>query len=63
MIVPLGIEEGEHALLEPNVKPFDIAGNAMKGWAMIAPEGTKDDDQLKDWNQRAVKFVGKLPGK
>ena len=35
----------------------------MKGWAMVAPEGVEGDDQLKEWIQRAVKFVGKLPGK
>jgi TfoX/Sxy family transcriptional regulator of competence genes len=63
LIVRLGDEQGEEALLEPNVKPFDITGKAMKGWAMVMPDGIEDDDQLKGWIQRAVKFVGKLPGK
>jgi hypothetical protein len=54
---------GEEAMLEPHVKPFDITGKAMKGWAMVTPEGIEDDGQLKGWIQRAVKFVGKLPGK
>jgi TfoX/Sxy family transcriptional regulator of competence genes len=63
LIVRLGDEQGEDAMLEPHVKPFDITGKAMKGWAMVTPEGIKDDDQLKGWIQRAVKFVGKLPAK
>ena len=63
LIVRLGDEEGEAALLEPHVKPFDIAGRAMKGWAMVAHEGIEGDDQLKRWIQRAVKFVGELPRK
>ena len=63
MIVRLGEEEGEEALLESHIKPFDISGRAMKGWAMVTPEGIEDDDQLKVWIQRATKFVGKLPGK
>ena len=63
LIVRLGNEQGEDALLEPHVRPFDITGKAMKGWVVVAPEGIEDDDQLKDWIQRAVKFVGKLPGK
>jgi TfoX/Sxy family transcriptional regulator of competence genes len=63
LIVRLGDEQGEEALLEPNVKAFDITGRAMKGWAMVRPEGIEDDDQLKGWIQRAVKFVGKLPAK
>ena len=63
LIVRLGDEQGEDALLEPHVKPFDITGKAMKGWAVVEPEGIEDDDQLKDWIQRAVRFVGKLPAK
>ena len=63
LIVRLGPDEGEVALLEPHVKEFDITGKAMKGWAMVEPEGVENDDQLKDWIQRAKKFVGKLPGK
>jgi hypothetical protein len=35
----------------------------MKGWAMVVPEGIEDDDQLKGWIQRAVKFVGKMTPK
>jgi hypothetical protein len=35
----------------------------MKNWVLVEPDGIEDDDQLKDWIQRAVKFVGKLPGK
>jgi len=63
LIVRLGDEQAAAAFLEPHVKPFDITGKPMKRWAMVAPEGVKDDDQLKEWIQRAVKFVGKLPGK
>jgi TfoX/Sxy family transcriptional regulator of competence genes len=63
LIVRLGPEEAEAALRETHVKEFDITGKAMKGWAMVEPEGTRDDDALKDWVQRAVRFVGKLPAK
>jgi hypothetical protein len=35
----------------------------MKGWVLVAPQGVKDDDQLKGCVQRAVEFVGKLPAK
>jgi hypothetical protein len=30
---------------------------------LVEPEDVEDDDQLKGWIQRAVKFVGKLPRK
>ena len=63
LIVRLGQEEGNDALLEPHVKPFDITGKAMKGWVVVAPEGIEQDSQLSDWIRRAVKFVGKIPAK
>jgi hypothetical protein len=50
-------------LLEPHVKPFDITGKPMKNWVLVTAEGIEDDDQVKGWIQRAVMFVGKLPGK
>ena len=63
LIARLGPDQGEEALLEPLVKEFDITGRPMKNWILVEPEGVVDDDQLKDWIQRAVKFVGKLPKK
>ena len=63
LIARLGADQGGEALLEPHVKKMDITGKPMKGWFMVEPEGFEDDDQLKNWIQQAVKFVGKLPGK
>ena len=63
LVVRLGHDEGEEALLEPHVKEFDITGRAMKDWVLVEPQGVEDDDQLNGWIQRAVMFVGSLPGK
>jgi TfoX/Sxy family transcriptional regulator of competence genes len=63
LIVRLGPEEGGEALKEPHVKEFDITGRPMKGWVLVAPQGVEDDDQLRGWVRRGVKFVGKLPAK
>src|SRR6476660_1814092 len=63
LIARLGPDEGEAALREPHVKVFDITGKPMKNWIMVEPEGVVEDEQLKDWIQRAVKFVGKLAAK
>ena len=32
LIVGVGPDDYEDALLEPRVKEFDITGNAMEGW-------------------------------
>ena len=63
LIVRVGPDGYEDALLETQVKEFDITGRPMKGWVLVEPEGVQDDDQLKNWIQQAVKFVGKLPAK
>ena len=63
MIVRLGPDEGETALLEPHVGEFNITGKAMSGWVMVAAEGVADDGAVKEWVQRATKFVEKLPKK
>ncbi len=30
---------------------------------MVQPDGVADDAAMKEWVERAVKFVGKLPAK
>ena len=63
LIARLGPDQGDEALLEPHVRKMDITGKPMKGWVLVEPEGVEDDDQLKEWIQRAMKFVVKLAGK
>ncbi len=63
LIARLGPDEGEAALLEPHVRAFDITGRPMRNWVAVEPEGVEDDGQLKDWIERAVKFVRTLPKK
>ena len=62
LIARLGPDQ-EEALLEPHVRKMDITGKPMKGWIMVEPEGVEDDEPLKNWIQRAVKFVGDLAAK
>ena len=63
LIARLGPDEGEAALLEPHVRAFDITGRPMRNWVAVEPEGVEDDDQLKAWVERAIKFVRTLPKK
>jgi hypothetical protein len=63
LIARLGPDSYDDALLEPHVREFDITSRAMKGWVLVEAEGVEDDDQLKDWIERAVKFVKALPAK
>ena len=63
LIVRLGPDNYDDALLEPHVREFDITGKPMKGWVMVESEGVEDDGQLQDWIERALKFVRTLPRK
>lgn len=63
LLVRLGLEEGEAALMEDHVTEFISNGRSLKGWVLVATESIKDDDQLRSWIQRALKFVSKLPKK
>jgi TfoX/Sxy family transcriptional regulator of competence genes len=61
LLVRVGPEQSDEALQEAHASEFKITGRGtMKGWVVVGLEGVKDDDQLKGWLQRAVKFVGKL---
>ena len=63
LIARLGPDEGEAALRESHVRAFDITGRPMRNWVAVEPGGVESDDQLKDWIQRATKFVKTLPKK
>jgi TfoX/Sxy family transcriptional regulator of competence genes len=63
MIVRLGPDESDGALKETHVREFDITRKPMKGWIMVEPDGVEDESQVKEWVQRATKFVRTLPKK
>lgn len=63
LILRLGEEAGDDALGEYDVRPFDITGRAMKGWVMVGPAGSAEDDDLKRWVRAAAKFAAALPAK
>jgi TfoX/Sxy family transcriptional regulator of competence genes len=63
LIARLSPDQGDDAVREPHVRKMDITGKPMKGWIMVEPDGVEDDDQLKKWIQRAVKYVATLAGK
>lgn len=63
LFVRLNKEDHEEIQLEPYVKPMDITGRVMKGWALLEPKGIASDADLKAWLDRGVKFARSLPAK
>lgn len=63
LIARVGPDEYRDALLEVHVKEFDITGRPMKGWVLVESAGINTGEQLSDWIEKALAFVGKLPRK
>jgi TfoX/Sxy family transcriptional regulator of competence genes len=63
LILRLGEDEAGRALTLPFVRPLDITGKPMKGWAMVAREGWQTDAELKAWLEKAKAFALSLPPK
>ena len=63
LVARVGPEAYEDALLEEHVRIFDVAGKPMRGWVTVEPEGLESDRQLRDWIERAARFVETLPAK
>lgn len=63
LMVRVGTEGYEQALLEPHTRAMDFTGKALKGYVYVAPEGFEADDDLKHWANRGLEFVLTLPPK
>jgi len=63
LIVRLDPEQYDEALAQPHVREFDITGRAMRGWVLVAADGIDDDQELRAWIDRSLKFVARLPAK
>ncbi len=63
LIVRLDRDSHEQTQSEPYVRPMDITGKVMRGWAMVQAEGIQSDDELKSWIERGVRFARSLPSK
>jgi TfoX/Sxy family transcriptional regulator of competence genes len=63
LIVRLGDEEGEKALSEHGVRPFDFTGKPMKGIVYISPERTSDESGLAEWVEAGADYAASLPPK
>ena len=63
LIVRVGTDQAQKLFSFPHVKPMDLTGKVMKGWAEVLPEGLHRDEDLRHYCELALEFVSTLPVK
>jgi TfoX/Sxy family transcriptional regulator of competence genes len=63
LIVRLDKEEGDKALTEEGVRPFDFTGKPMKGILYVSSERTTSDEGLAEWVDAGADYAASLPAK
>ena len=63
LIIRIGVD-GWAAIRDlPHVRPMDLTGRVMKGWAMIEADGLSEDADLQRYVDMAIMFCAALPPK
>ena len=63
LMVRIDPDDQDDAPAQPGVRIFDMTGRPMKGWILVAPEATENDDALQRWVEAGLDFAGSLPPK
>ena len=63
LMVRVGPDGSDDALDRPHTRPFDMTGRPMRGWILVAPEGFREDGDLRAWVAQGVAFARSLPAK
>ena len=63
LMVRLAKEQHDEAVARPHARTMDFTGKPMKGFVYVAPEGIASDEELSQWVNRGVSYVGTLPPK
>lgn len=63
LIVRVGEDLAKELIAEPYIRPMDLTGRVMKGWATIDPGAMDTDESLERFCRLAVGFVRTLPAK
>jgi len=61
LMVRVGAPAWTEALREPHTREMDFTGRSMKGMVFVTPPGLSDDDELRQWIERATSFARTLP--
>ena len=63
LMVRVGADGYDDALLEPHCGPMDFTGRPMRGFVVVEAEGISSASELKVWVNRGEDFASMLPAK
>jgi TfoX/Sxy family transcriptional regulator of competence genes len=63
LIVRVGLENYQASLRRLGADLFQPTGKPMAGWVVVAPDGYRTDEDLRNWIELALEFVRTLPAK
>jgi hypothetical protein len=63
LMVRVGPDAWEGALLEPHCREMDFTGKSLRGFVYVDPAGWASRGDLEKWVARGVEFVETLPPK
>ena len=63
LVVRVGSDQYEKALLQPHTRPMDFTGRPMKGYVYVESAGLPSDEALESWVSQGISFVRSLPPK
>ena len=63
LMVRVGVEAAHSILKEAHVRPMDLTGKVMKGWATVEPQAIVSERDLRRFCALAIDFVKTLPAK
>ena len=63
LMVRVGPEGYEEALVRPHCQPMDMTGRPMRGFVMVGATGISTDEELEEWVRMGVQFAMSLPKK
>lgn len=63
LVVRVGPERYEEALVRPHARLMDFTGRPLKGFVFVNPSGSRTDKALATWVKEAIDFAHSLPPK
>ncbi len=63
VVVRLSVQDSDHAVAEPDTRPFDMTGRPMRGFVVVGGKSIAHDADLRRWIDAGAHYASSLPPK